>query len=60
MVVRCKEERGNVLFDHVDQAAAYAAEAEAASAILYVPIGSCTPPVILEYAARRHVRIAAL
>jgi hypothetical protein len=60
IVVYCKEERGNVLFDQVDQAAAFAAEAGAPSAILYIPIGSYTPPVILEYAARQRVRIEAL
>ncbi len=59
-VVHCKEERGNVLFDQVDQAAALATEAGAASSILYIPIGSYTPPIILEYAARQHVRIEAL
>jgi hypothetical protein len=60
LVAHCKEERGNILFDHVDQAAGYAAEAGARSAILYVPIGSITPPVILEYAALQRVRIEAL
>ncbi|MBI4840563.1 MAG: hypothetical protein HY803_05735 [candidate division NC10 bacterium] len=60
IVVHCKEERGNVLFDQVDQAAALAADAGAGSAVLFVPIGSFTPPIILEYAARQHVRIEAL
>lgn len=60
IVVHCKEEQGNVLFDQIDQAAGFAAEAGAASAILYVPIGSYTPPSILEYAARQRVRIEAL
>lgn len=60
IVVHCKEERGSVLFEQVDQVAGFAAEAGAASAILYVPIGSYTPPIILEYAARQRVRIEAL
>lgn len=60
ILVHCKDERGSVLFDQVDQAAALAAEAGAGSAILFVPIGSYTPPIILEYAARQRVRIEAL
>lgn len=60
IVVHCKEERGNVLFDQVDHAAALAADAGAGSAILFIPIGSFTPPIILEYAARQRVRIEAL
>ncbi len=60
ILVHCKEERGSVLFDQVDHAAALAAEAAAAASILYVPIGSYTPPIILEYAARQRVRIEAL
>ena len=60
ILAHCKEERGSVLFDQVDQAAALAAEAGAGAAILFVPIGSYTPPIILEYAARQHVRIEAL
>lgn len=60
IVAQCKEERGSVLFDQVDQAAGFAAEAGAGSAILYVPIGSYTPPIILEYAAGQRVRIEAL
>ncbi len=60
ILAHCKEERGSVLFDQVDQAAALAAEAGAGSAILFVPIGSYTPPIILEYAAGQRVRIEAL
>jgi hypothetical protein len=60
VAVHCKAEAGNVLFEHVDQAAHLATEVDAGSAILYVPIGSFTPPVILAYAARRRVRIEAL
>lgn len=60
IVIHCKEERGSVLFDQVDQAAGFAAEVGAGSAILYVPIGSYTPPIILEYAAGQRVRIEAL
>ena len=60
ILAHCKEEAGNVLFEHVDHTAALATEARAGSAILYVPIGSFTPPVILAYAAKRHVRIEAL
>jgi hypothetical protein len=60
VLVHCKEEEGNVLFEHVDHAAALATEARAGSAVLYVPIGSFTQPVILAYAAKRHVRIEAL
>ncbi|HSB82005.1 MAG TPA: hypothetical protein VLM91_24760 [Candidatus Methylomirabilis sp.] len=60
ILVHCKEEAGNVLFEHVDHAAALATEAGAGSAVLYVPIGSFTPPVILAYAAKRRIRIEAL
>jgi hypothetical protein len=60
VLIHCKEEAGNVLFEHVDRAAALATETGADSAVLYVPIGSFTPPVILAYAAKRHVRIEAL
>lgn len=60
LLVYCKEEAGNVLFEHVDHTAALAHEAGADSAILYVPIGSFTPPIILAYAAKQHVRIEAL
>jgi hypothetical protein len=60
ILVHCKEERGNVLFDQVDQAAALAAEVGAGSSLLFIPIGSFTPPTILEYAARQRVRIEAL
>lgn len=60
IVVHCKEERGNVLFDQVDLAAGLMVEAGAGAAILYVPIGSYTPPIILEYAAGQRVRIEAL
>ena len=59
-LAHCKEEAGNVLFEHVDHTAALATQAGADSAILYVPIGSFTPPIILAYAAKRHVRIEAL
>jgi len=60
ILIHCKKEAGNVLFEHVDHAAALGTEAGAGSAVLYVPIGSFTPPVILAYAAKRHVRIEAL
>lgn len=60
LVVHCKEALGNVLFEQVDHTASLAAEAGAGSAVLCVPIGSTTPPVILTYAAGRHVRIEAL
>lgn len=59
-VAHCKAEVGNVLFEHVDQAADLAEKAAAGSAVLYVPIGSFTPPVILAYAGERRVRIQAL
>jgi hypothetical protein len=59
-LVHCKEDRGSVLFDQVDLAAALAAEAGAAASILFVPIGSYMPPIILEYASRQRVRIEAL
>ena len=60
VAVHCKDEAGNVLFEHVDHAVHLATEVDADSAILYVPIGSFTPPVILAYAARQRVRIEAL
>ena len=40
--------------------AALAADAGAGPAVHFVPIGSFTPPIILEYAARQRVRIEAL
>ncbi|MBI4736030.1 MAG: hypothetical protein HY766_08215, partial [candidate division NC10 bacterium] len=40
--------------------AALAADVGAGSAVHFVPIGSFTPPIILEYAARQRVRIEAL